>query len=269
MNKYGLRKRARRCPNMRPTLLRNLAAIAHVAPALAERLTFAVSSDHVRELGGQARITYRRAAHPLEHGYPERFAATEWIAVGASDPRIVAGWLASGGIVHLWDRDPWLMRRFLSTHDFSHAIANKSLTLHLGADLVELVDLGLPLVVHETLGLLYRSEVALIKGGKRPRAIVVEGELMVDDAIEAVEAEGFPVYRLDVSVPSIEEIAYTLLRLVPSFVLTINHRPGLGLLCASRGIPLLAWEIDPSISAWASCDDNAHVSIFTYRASTL
>lgn len=250
-------------------LLRNLAALAQVAPVLAERLTFSVSSDHIREVGGTRTITYRRRAHPLKGGYPQTLPAREVRAVGASDPMSVAQWLAAGNRVHLWDRDPWLLRTFLDAFDFTRAIRSGALTLHLGADIVDLAHLPGPVVPHRILGLIYRDAVALLEARAVPRAIVVEGELFVDDAIDAVRDEGFSVYRMDVTVPSLEEIAYTLLRLTPRFVLCINHRPGLGLLCATRNVPLLTWEIDPSTSRWRPRDEHAHVSLHTYRPSTL
>ncbi len=250
-------------------LLRNLAALAQVAPVLAERLTFSVSSEHVRSVRGGRTIRYRRRDHGLEGGYPQQAPAVQIRAVGASDPLIVAQWLAAGATVHLWDRDPWLMRTFLDAHDFSSAIQRKQLTLHLGADLIDIVLVPGVIVTHRSLGLLYRDAVALLETRTLPRAIVVEGELFVDDAVEAVQAEGFSVYRMDVAVPSLEEIAYTILRLRPRFVLSINHRPGLGLLCATRSVPLLTWEVDPTTTRWQPREDHAHVSLFTYRPSTL
>ncbi|MEM6532926.1 MAG: glycosyltransferase [Myxococcota bacterium] len=195
--------------------------------------------------------------------------ADEFIAIGAGEAHRVVVWLNEGRTVHLWDRDPWLLRNLLSVHELSQQLRERQLILYLGADLVDLIGSNLPVKVHRTLGAIYRDAVQLLESSEMPTAVMVDGELMVDDVIEAFEEEGHAVYRLDVEVPSYEEITYSLMRLAPEVVASINYRSGLGALCANRRVPLLTWEIDPSVSHWQPEESNASVQLFTYRKSTL
>jgi spore maturation protein CgeB len=168
-----------------------------------------------------------------------------------------------------WDRDPWLLRLFLSTHDVSAALRSGRLTLSLGADLLDGIQDELPrdAVVHPFFADQYRIEFALLQTELLPkRALLCAGTLFVDDLADSLLEAGYSCFTWDVELLSPKELAITAKRFEASLVVGINYTQGLAEACRDLGLPLLIWEIDPATDELTRCQPPAeHAHIFTYR----
>jgi spore maturation protein CgeB len=263
-------------------LLTNLAAIAERDPSLAARLTLPVRDDHVRAApDGRSSYRYRGEWLPLDLDAAQVARALRPVSevggrdgvlvfgLGLGETLVAAARGFAGAPLTAWERDPWLLRLFLSRVDCADVIRAGRLRFTLGADLIDLAGQApaSSLVVHPLLGRVYRAELRALENGLGPRrAMVCTGELFVDDVVEALGADGWDVLLLDTELLSLEELAYGLRRVRPRFLLAVNYREGLVELCHAAGVPLVSWEIDPTtdgVPAPAAPTDAAHV--FTYR----
>jgi len=143
-----------------------------------------------------------------------------------------------------WDRDPSFLKPSLQAVDWTPWLVQGRLRLAAGADLVHLEGQR---VLHPQLGAAYADEHAA-RGG-RPRALLVDGTLFVDDVGQALRDEGWDVFRWDVRDLPVDELERTAERLAPELVVGINHTNGLAEACERIGVPLVEWEIDPSTDA--------------------
>ena len=261
-------------------LEKNLQALSSRNQGLVLRLGLPVRSSHVR-IGAAGRDEYclRRAWRDL--GFDPAAAAQalsgldlsagKLFVFGIGAGEILPGLLAQhpGVEITAWERDPWLLRRFLSRHDVACALERGRLQLHLGADLLDCLPLAraCPRLAHPLLGLVYRHEQAWIDRGMGPkRALLCEGELFVDDLAEALVEEGYTLAGMDTELLSVEEMSYLVLRFQPSLVAGIDYRQGLAEFCEAHGVGLLSWEINPTTDRVVPCQGpTSRSGIFTYR----
>ncbi len=255
---------------MRSALPRSLPA------ELRRRLERPLDLSHlVQDDAGRPRYRIQRQAHLLE--VPEAQVrelvdaagdAEEVLLFGVGSGELLPALLAArpGRRVRAWERDPSLLRLALSRQDLGRPLASGRLTLGLGADLKALAPTSLPVVDHPLLVQLYAGERRLLEQGfSRPLAMLCEGGLMVADTRRALEGQGHDVYTLDTRLP-LEELEHSLRRLAPEALWSINYQHGLAELGQRTGVPVVVWEIDPSV-------DRLHVDpaaargtrVFTYR----
>ena len=100
----------------------------------------------------------------------------------------------------------------------------------------------------------------------KPVVLVVQGELFVDDAADALERQGYVTYMWDTRSLPVDELAYVAKRLHPKFVMSINYQRGLAEGCRALGLSLVVWEIDPALDHLKECETPTdHCHIFTWR----
>jgi spore maturation protein CgeB len=270
--------------SLSPILEKNLRAIASRDAALAERLQWPASSNHViLSPDGPPLYRYHGSLLPLGvegdalegvlAGFPENAPTGFLFGAGLGEAlRHILRRRPQASLV-AWDRDPWLLRECLARWDYSHSLASGRLRLGLGVDLARDLDTlaRLPRCQHPTLGQVYRDELALLENpgdSSSPWAAVGLGGLFVHDLCDALREEGFRVFPLELVRWSREEIEASLRRLDPALVATINYTPGLAELCEAQGHDLCVWEIDPTSSRGPALSGPVkHTRVFTYRAS--
>lgn len=257
----------------------NLAAIAAINPRLTERICLPVSSDHVRSKIGITEHFYRRVWHRLSLESEEIESA---IAHVNSQHCVLLFGIGSGEIIealfkrfpdiHItaWDKDPWLVRQLLDRKDWKKEISEKQLQIAMCGDLLEHLKSTAycNIIFHPYLKAIYRNEAILLKGGLgNQRALVCDGELFVDDLIDALQQENFDIFLIDTALISVEEMAILTKQFKPDLVAAINYKNGIAEFCHHNGVQLISWEIDPTsdnIGRIAAPTDKSH--IFTYRS---
>jgi len=259
-------------------LRRNLTALRTRRPDLVKRLSEHVATEHIRiHEDGRAQIIRRLQWEPL--GLSD--ANCETILGQQTVPRIILCGIGLGELlaaaikrfpnaeIMAWERDPYLLRLALDRHDLSAAIASGRLRLLLGADLAQVLDKPGRIITHPHLVHDYTPEVRLLQGAGPPErgwVLLCHGELFVDDLSDALEREGYACFRWDVERLLPVELETYVDALTPALVATINYRNGLSEACAKFGLPLLCWEIDPTIDTLRPCPaPQPHASIFTWR----
>ena len=265
---------------MHTILINNLAAIAAVNPPLVERISLPVSSDHVRSKNGITEHCYRRVWHCLSLESEDMESTISHVnglqqvflfGIGAGE-LIEALFERFPSIrITAWDRDPWLVRQFLDGKDWKKAIVKRQLQFAMCGDLLDHLKSPAPrnIVFHPYLKAIYRNEAILLENGLgNKRALVCEGELFVDDLIDALKQERFDVFLMDTASISVEELTILSKQFRPNLVAAINYKTGLAEFCHTQGVPLISWEIDPTndtIGRVTTPTDKSH--IFTYRSA--
>ncbi len=262
-------------------LERNLAALQRVHPALFQRVCLPADGSHVtRSEAGQFMYRHLRnwrslaiGEDLLQHVRSQVAGNGEIFLFGIGSGEMIDALLKESPEARItaWERDPWLLRLALGQRDYSAALSSGRLRLALGADLVHHAALSsrAAVIEHPLLSGIYRAERRILERGlSDDRAVVIAGELFVDDLVDALEQEGFSVYVMDVRILSIEEMAITTQVFAPRFVAAINYKNGLAEFCRARGIGLLSWEIDPTRDTLRPvASPTGHARIFTYRAA--
>jgi spore maturation protein CgeB len=268
-----------------PQLEANLSALSKANPVLLGRLLWPVEADHV-DLKHEGGPTYRVHSEwqPLAQSEPACRAQLEQVALDTERVHLLGLGLGEltgsiletrpGTTVTVWERDPWLMRMALSTHDWSAALKAKRLVLRLGVDGCEhLQDVeGALCLQHPLLGQVYADERRVIentRAGAAPKRWValLAGGLFVDDLGEELALRGFGVCPVEARRWAVEELEHTLASLKPKLVVAVNYLGGLAELCASMGVKLAVWEIDPTPDRAPQLEGpSKHCVIHTYRA---
>ena len=235
------------------TWMANQGALLRSSPVLADALAGSRPGRAVvRDESGRWLLRRHRHVRRLDLE-PARLAAA--LAAEASDPtHIVVDGVGSGDLlvevlrrwpglpVHAWERDPDVLRVALEMRDLSGALLSGRLVLHAGAGLLDLpTGPGVHRVRHPD----QASETD--PGGTGPWAVVVDGTLFIRDLCEVLPEHGYRVFRLRVDAGGPPWVLWNLHRLRAAVVFGINHRVGLAELCTGAGIPLVEWEIDPSL----------------------
>lgn len=254
-------------------LLENLVGLHARDPELEARLRLPVSSEHVRvpDDGTSPRLQVGREWVRLEVDrrqvrVPKRQERLFVFGVGLGELVDAALRANRKGTVVAWERDPWLLRLALERNAWRRELRQGRLVLVLGADLVDHLQFEGAVVHHPVLAHRYRTESLLFEEGLRERrALVVHGELFVDDLADALRAEGWSVYTWDVARQAPEELAHTVQRLRPELAASINLVHGLTEACRTHRLPLITWEIDPATDSLRPQGDTAHAHVHTWR----
>lgn len=258
-----------------PILAANLRAIQQRDPRLFERVCLPVDGAHVRrasdgDLQYRVHRTWHSIAQPADAllDAPEGERAVFLFGLGGGEQLLHL--LTTSEIrVVAWDRDPWILRMLLESHDLTRAINRGRLWLRLGADLLEEVEHApdRTVIAHPFFAAHYATERRLIEEGLgERRALVCDGTLFVDDVADALRAEGFTVGTWEPKRLAPEELAHGAARWAPELVVSINHVHGLPEACAKQKLPLAIWEIDPSTDALRPArGDVSGTHVFTWR----
>lgn len=265
-------------------LRRNLAAIGQRDPLLVRRIGLPVRADHVRVDGaGHASYHYRgewlalgldaaavEAALAPAAGRAARDAIVVF-GLGAGETLVAATRRFARASITVWERDPWLLRLFLSKVDCADVVRAGRLRFALLGDLLDLAGTTPEdaVIVHPLLGRIYGEELRCLRAGVGPkRAMICAGELFVDDLSAALGDDGWDVFVLDTGLLAVEELALYVQRVRPRFIAAVNYRDGLAEFCHAANVPLVCWEIDPTtdgVRPPATPANGAH--LFTYRAA--
>lgn len=251
---------------------------------LSVRLRLPVSNDHVRLAGPQSTgpVLYKRGLRwvPLSLSPeqvrealripdpPTQGPAPQVLLLGVGLGELVVECLARWPTARIlaWDRDPWLLRLALERHDLAEPLKGGRLRLSLAWDLLDLLPWSGPVVVHPLLGEVYRDERILLPSKpSSKRALVVTGDLFVDDLSTALREEGYTVFPWEVRRHAVEEIRLGAGRIQPQVVACINYTQGLAEMCASLDLPLRCWEVDPALDPARVRGPVGDVRYYTYR----
>lgn len=232
-------------------LARNLGALERRSPDLARRLTAPVRAEHLRVDDEGWAVRHGHAWQPL--GLDRGAVASAARATGDAGVLVLgigAGELVDHALdhgvprVHAWEPDPWSLRSVLSRRDWSAELLSGRLRLALGVDLLRL-DRGLPRWRHPVLARLHGRDVAAFDHGG-DRALVVAGEMAVDDLVHALARTGTAAWTLHATRDSVEELERTVHAVGARRVYSINYVEGLAEFCDEHGLELFVWEIDAS-----------------------
>lgn len=258
-------------------LTSNLAALQEVNPHLVERLCWCVETEHIsRTSDGAFLYKLQSESKPLSIGIEQCQALLSierqgvLFLFGGGIGEVAHEWLATGGdSVLVWERDPFILRLFLSQFDWREAISSRRLSLLLGIDLLSLRGVAVDkIVIHPTLGSIYRNEFLLITQPAKPLAFVAHGGLFVEDISDALREEGYSVYTIDLDRLSIDEISEAVKRGKPQVLLRINHMEDLATFSEQCALPTITWEIDPALTKVRPAPlQTRRTSIFTWRRS--
>jgi spore maturation protein CgeB len=134
---------------------------------------------------------------------------------------------------------------------------------------------GLFLWLHPVLGSIYDWEKALFarqqaSSSSYRRAMVISGGLFVLDVSEALQERGLEVHGYDPLSKDQKQVVEDIISLAPDLILSVNYRHGLPEISSTLGIPVLVWEIDPTIERLVpQRTSTPHTYIYTYRKSNV
>lgn len=274
-------------------LRNNLAGLASRSPDLFERLCEGVESHHIQlhdALSGDVTASLTREYPVFLHSPSDPVREAEETVQTAIPPGSQAILCLGVGLgyylealltranpsrpVLAYERDPWLLRLALSRFDFSRDILAGRVRFLLGTDLTTVPATGgAPPFIwpHPVLGTLYKEEQAYLRTSPTPqsrRAMVASGGLFVHDLVEALQDRGVNVLTWNPKAVSKKETLHQIKTYEPHLLFTINFCQGLPEIAESLGIPLLVWEIDPTIESLPPGRyPFARTHIFTYRKS--
>jgi len=252
-------------------LMDNLGVLAQLDPELAERLTWPVDDSRVLfTAAGEMRYLAHREAHSLGVGADLlELESQSPLLLGLGDGDVLDQALARKECERItcWERDPWLLRLDLMRSDRRLALSSGRLRYCLGPDLLALRHWKGSVLRHPAMLEHYRLE---FESFQRPassrRALLCVGKLFYAQMAGALQAEGFELWSLDVERQAPEELQRTLQRFEPELILSINYTGGLAEFCEALGVPLVVWEVDPSLSQWPACNSSTENTwIWTYR----
>ena len=241
-----------------------------MAPALARRLRWGGGGDHLRggAQGAELRIGSQWRPLRLSAADLEGLPAGDLLMIGIGEGCAVEAALARPeGAVIAWERDPLLLIAALRRFDWSAPLRAGRLRLGLGVDLLDLRAVTAQRWVHPALRSTLAQHLALLDGpADAPRVLLAEGDLFVEDLASALRAAGYAVVPWDIRRCAPEELNEAARRVEARFVLAVNHTEGLCEATRRLGLPLLIWEIDPSLSDPKPPVGKAdHCWVFTYR----
>jgi len=261
-----------------PRLRKNLNALAKHNAGLAQRLHLPVDDAHLRrtdkERGGAVVYRLGRGWMPLvlgrdavtamlsDHDEPERVLCFG-VGLGETVDAALKRWPKAK--VMAWDRDPWLLRVALGRHDWRSPLRAGRLELAMANDLLDLLPWQGAVVHHPVLERVHRLERHLLEHGVGPRrALLVTGELFVGDLADALRHRGYTVVPWEVERHAAEEIAHNARCASAALVCSINYTGGLSEGCRAADLPLVCWEVDPSLDSAHARGPTDKVWVFTH-----
>jgi spore maturation protein CgeB len=178
--------------------------------------------------------------------------------------------------IFAYERYPEVLRLALSLRDYSREIVSRKLIFLLGSDLMDRSWKDLPLLLlHPVLGSVYKEESLWFdkfswNRSSNVKCLVNTRGLLARDVIETFFDIGANAFPLDVLALSPEETTVQIKEVSPDFVMTINYVKGLAELCAKIGVPLVVWEIDPTLEILFQEDVgtngiDGNTFVYTYR----
>jgi spore maturation protein CgeB len=270
----------------------NLRALALQSATLCERVCAGVESSHIEimtSISGGPTACLKHGSRMLLHCSrdPAKEALDAVEALGLQDGQTVLclglglGYYLDALLkrsnpcqpVVAYERDPWLLRLTLSRFDFVRDILSGRVQFLLGTDLARIhSDTGsLFMWPHPVLGTLYeeeRSFLGSLPSGQRQRAMVAAGGLFVKDVVDCLTENRIQVLSWDSGIVSREETLHQIKVFDPHFLLSVNYRHDLPEICEALGIPLIIWEIDPTIEKLQPGKyELSRTRIHTYRKS--
>ncbi len=275
----------------------NLAALRARSPVLFERICSAMQDEHIiLDYADSGHLTAKLNLEPetrLHSASDPVREASEAVAQlsPVKDRSIVCLGLGLGYYLNAllsvanpcrpilaYERDPWLLRLTLTLFDFSRDILAGRVEFLLGVDIIQaLANRSTAFMIwpHPVLGGIYEEEGRILdcdplsfSSGRR--AMVVAGGLFVSDVIEALRDNQIHSLTWDARSVSREETVYQIRSFDPHLVVSINYCSGFPELCESMGIPLVIWEIDPTIERLPPHSQKGiplRTFIYTYRKS--
>lgn len=255
--------------------------LRHLPEGLAKRLRAAAEVDATRlgtqEDGTPTWTRFRRPRPLTDAGCTDDGLRAAREAAETNRPLLLLGVGEGARLVSIlehttarvlaWDPDPALLRRLLAAHPLGPHLESGRLELLLGVDLAHHQDAHQSVVLeHPTFQAAYAYGRSLVHAHK-PLALLVQGELFIDDVAHALTAHGWRVLRWDLEHLPPEEHAHILATSGAQVAVAINTHEHLAEPLTAAGIPLAVWEIDPNTSGpavlRAPCP---HTHAFTYRA---
>lgn len=169
----------------------------------------------------------------------------------------------------VWERDPWVLRQALAVRDWTADLATGRVRIELAADLVPFLERGEhdAVIWHPLLGRVYRNERTLVQDGVGPRrALMVTGGLFVESFADALRAEGYSIYTLDVKNIAVEESDRAVALVRPEVLGCVNSVNGLAAFCERHGLDSITWEVDPTTDEPEPLrSDASRAHVFTFR----
>ena len=265
------------------TLEKNLAVIGHTNESFFQRICLPVDGSRVHFLkNGEIRYQINQTLFPFVM-HKEELDGTLNDVKGSENILLFGIGLGEQlddllkrfkkAKITAWDRDPWLIRLALMKADFSSYISSGRLQLHMGADILDILDTAktASIVGHPLLRSVYKNEWKLLQNGTAAkRAMICSGGLFVDDVSKALEGFGYTLYTLDVKGLSVEEISLAIKRFKPLVAFAVNYTNGLAELFESHGVDLICWEVDPATDQPEPISTGSERAyIFTYRKANV
>ena len=261
-------------------LERNLLALERIQPELAKRLCQPLSTEHIHDYG-DGRVDYKWHQSTLAIDLPESDIPqlppdicpddeVLLFGVGLGEQlQVLLNNPAGPRLIHAWEDDPWLLRATLTHQDLRAQIFAGRVIFYLGVDLsFKRSDLrSIKRVSHPIFKHVYTNFTKFLEdetGG--PICLMCSGDLFVEDCSDELRARGFQIYPWNTDRLSREELEHIIEVLSPKLLFAINYRLGLQDIARIHNVPVVCWEIDPSLDAApianASTDS---LYIFSYR----
>ena len=193
------------------------------------------------------------------------------LLLGVGDGQRLAWLLAhTDRTVLAWDPDLSIWQALLGQLDLRAYLVSGRLQVLFGPDLLHSdAARSAVRVVHPDFAAAY-ADAASMLDGTGPVALMVQGELFVDDVARALRDEGFRVFRWDVGHLPHAEHDHILRTSGAALAVAINTHEGLPEALGAHRIPFAVWEIDPNTTGPAPVHGPAvHTAVFSYRAQNL
>lgn len=258
-------------------LERNLSALYRRDPHLLDRMADSVRSDQLRIDEDGWSLRWRRGWYPLSLDVEALSRIVRPVdgvrlsLLGAGDGTLLKVALEDPAQIQritLWEPDPYVLRAVLGRVDVSEALHDGRLRLMLGADLLRM-DPNESRWVHPVVERLYERELAaFLHDGER--VLVVEGELVVEELLEALARQGAHAWTLSATRDSIDELGHTARMVGATRLYSINYLEGLTEFANEHGLELFVWEIDPVTSPLKRpATSTDHVRVFCHRRANI
>lgn len=171
-----------------------------------------------------------------------------------------------------YERYPEILKLALSLRDYSREILSGKLTFILDTDLTRYYKKPLPhLILHPVMGRIYEEEQIWWENFSckfNIKCLVNSRGLLARDIVDTFLIMGVNAFPIDIISLDPREIIDQIKNFSPNFVMTINYIKGLPHICSKLGVPLVVWEIDPTLEVLSEKEAGKdNVFIHTYRKS--
>lgn len=170
-----------------------------------------------------------------------------------------------------YERYPEILKLALSLRDYSREIFSGKLTFLLGTDLTHHHrKSSSQLILHPVIGRIYEEEKLWLENFSYDlpgiKCLVNTRGLLARDVIDTFLMMGVNAFPIDIISLEPGEIIDQIKKFSPHFVMTINYIKGLPEICSKLGVPLIVWEIDPTLEILSKKETGKYdLFIYTYR----